>query len=367
MWSARAFLASLAFLLCSVDTFAQDSAPPLPSDVAPPPKTSGPPLLLGAVAQPASNPIADPRTADEPSTSRPAAFRVGSAGPYGVAAQSPSPALEPVALGRPETAVGWYAAVELGLVKPRITNRVTSGAPISPAFSAPVEVPIASLDWTVSPRFELGYHLPEGRGDVRLGYQLLGTSGSASGPVGDLQSRVQVNAIDIDYVSSEWLAWAPPELTRDLRLVCGVRIATANFNSAARAGALFDERFSSRFVGAGPRFGLEWRRAMLQRSVEAYWRLEADGILGQTRQDFGTGVRDGSGQVIAATRSDGGQSNGIAVLATEAGVAWRPGLDGRLRLIGGYHYEQWWNFGRTDNSNAELTVQGLFLRGEWRY
>ena len=67
--------------------------------------------------------------------------------------------------------------MDLGFFKPRLTNRVTSGTPIAPAFPAPVEVPFAALDWTVSPRFELGYRLPDGDGELRLAYRLLASSG----------------------------------------------------------------------------------------------------------------------------------------------------------------------------------------------
>ena len=38
-----------------------------------------------------------------------------------------------------------------------------------------------------------------------------------------------------------------------------------------------------------------------------------------------------------------------------------------LSFFLGYQFEQWWNLGRTDDSNAELTIQGVFVRGEWRY
>jgi hypothetical protein len=339
----RTFPAFVAFLLCPAVAVAQ--MPP-GSDPLPPPRPISPPL--------------DVNLSDIGS-----AYRIGSAGPYGVTAQSPSPLLapEPFALERPTTGPGWYANVTLGLVKPHLTNRVTSGTPLDPVFPAPVQLPFPALDWTLSPRFELGYRLADGCGDVRLGYRFLASSGTD----GPLHSRLDLNMVDIDYVSPEWLVENLHGPLRDLRLVVGLRVAAAYFDSAGAAGPVTEARFSSHFAGLGPRMGVEWSHPLFAGPVDFYTRFEATGLLGRTRQDFALGVADGAGQVFGAARQGNPQSNGIAVLSTEAGFAWRADPHGRLRLVTGYQFERWWNFGRTDDSNAELTVQGVFVRAEWRY
>lgn len=282
-------------------------------------------------------------------------------GPYGISAYTSDPLLTPESyrLERPGTTAGWFADLDLGLVKPHVTNRIDSGAAVSPAFTTPVVVPVAPLNWTVSPRFELGYRLPDGRGDLRLGYRFLATTRIEAGPAAEfLKSRLDYNVIDLDYVSGEWLAenWFGP--FRDLRLVFGVRLATSYLDSVSRGGAALDESFSSHYVGAGPHFGLGWSRSLPRYPLELYTRFDAAWLVGRTQQGF---TQAGS------VRRDGGQSNGVEMVHAEVGLGWRPDPTGRGRVVAGYQFEQWWDLGRTDTSNFELTVQGVFLRAEWRY
>jgi hypothetical protein len=52
----------------------------------------------------------------------------------------------------------------------------------------------------------------------------------------------------------------------------------------------------------------------------------------------------------------------------ESGLSFMPQLGCNwLRFTGGYRFEQWWYLGDTSTSNAGLTLQGVFLRGEWGY
>jgi hypothetical protein len=51
----------------------------------------------------------------------------------------------------------------------------------------------------------------------------------------------------------------------------------------------------------------------------------------------------------------------------EAGLCWAPFSGNFLRVVAGYQWEQFWNLGRTDDSNADLMDQGVFARGELRY
>ena len=289
-------------------------------------------------------------------------------GPYGVSAQSPDPllSLEPYSLERHDTTVGWYAILNIALVKPQITNRITSGTAIAPAFTDPVSVPVAELNRTISPRFELGYRFPDGRGDVRLGYHFLATSGNESSAGNGSRSRLDFNVFDLDYVSSEWLAENRFGPFRDLRLAFGVRLATAYLDSST-FGRAIENRFSSHFVGAGPHFGLEWSKPLFSYPIEFYTRFDSAGLLGRTQQNFGTSVRNETGLISDVARRDPSMSNAATVVSTELGFAWRLDRIGHSRVIAGYQFEQWWNLGRTDDSNFELSVRGVFLRAEWRY
>jgi ankyrin repeat protein len=64
----------------------------------------------------------------------------------------------------------------------------------------------APLDWTVSPRFAVGYRLPSGFGEFSLGYRFLATQGADSSdqPLGpaSLSSRLDINAVDNFHISA---------------------------------------------------------------------------------------------------------------------------------------------------------------------
>ena len=269
-------------------------------------------------------------------------FFAGSAGPYAVTSQdephlSPSAGWEQVSAASP----GWFGALTVGVVRPHVGGHLADKT----------DLPFASLDWTVMPRLEAGYRLADGAGDLRLGYHLIASTGSVQAGVGGLRSRLDLNALDLDYVSSEWLVEATPDLGRELRAVAGVRLASATLKSSGPAGL-----FRSEFTGAGPRFGLEWRKPIpAPWPVELYVRSDGTGLAGQTRQ---TG---GFLPLISW------KWNGAVAVSTEVGIGWQPtGPDG-VRVLFGYQFEQWWNLGRTDAANADLSVNGVFLRAEWRY
>lgn len=281
-------------------------------------------------------------------------------GPYGISALTPEPLLspEPYRLERPNTSVGWFATLDLGLVKPHVTSRITSGAAIGPVIAAPFELPVVPLSWAASPRLEAGYRLPEGHGDVRLAYHFLASFGTESSPGSELKSRLDLNVLDLDYVSSEWLAESWCGSLRDLRLVFGARLATSYLDSYGRGGAVSEAHFSSHFVGAGPHFGLEWSKPLPSCPVEIYTRFDAAGLVGRAQQSFAQ---------LGTVRREVSQSNGAETIYTEIGLGWRPGWWERSHVVVGYRLEQWWDLGRVDDSSFAATVQGVFLRAEWRY
>jgi hypothetical protein len=62
------------------------------------------------------------------------------------------------------------------------------------------------------------------------------------------------------------------------------------------------------------------------------------------------------------------QSNASGILQLEAGFSWEPDrFARRFRLTAAYSWERWWDIGSTSDSNAELTLQGVLLRAEYRY
>ena len=58
----------------------------------------------------------------------------------------------------------------------------------------------------------------------------------------------------------------------------------------------------------------------------------------------------------------------MPVLDFQTGVSYAPPQCGSwFRFAFGYELEQWWGFGNVAGNHADLNVQGLFFRGEFRY
>jgi hypothetical protein len=287
---------------------------------------------------------------EKPQTPAGPAFAPGSAGPYAVSTHEDLvPPL--TTLEQSPVEPGLYGAVDIGIVRPHVSARTAA----NDVLPMSLRVPVADQDWVPSPRVELGYRLPDGCADLRLGYRLLCDSGTDSTVLGNLHSRIDVNSIDLDYVSNEWLVDVIPDLIRTLRPFFGLRLASGYFSTELELP--FTLRLTSQFYGAGPRFGIEWRKPV-QSSIEIYFRGEATGLLGKTQQ---------TATAAFLTGSTPWQSNAVGVLSAELGVSWRPINADGFRMTAGYQIEQWWNIGRTDYGNADLTVQGIFLRAEWHY
>ncbi len=330
-------------------------------------RTSPTPARQAAQPEELPRPREDVRPATPGDGQRPFFFP-GSAGPYASEPPQNNPLLppEPFRVERTNELFHWFVNVDLGVVSPHITSHVTSGTPLSPAFAAPVNVPVADLDWTVSPRIELGWHMPRGLGDLRVAYRGLWTTGSETAGAAALHSRLDLNVVDLDYLSSEWLVEVP-ELLRDLRWGFGVRIASVYFNSSALLDDGVDGRFSNCFVGAGPHFELDYSKRFGWLPFGCFFRLDGAGLIGCTSQNFAETLRPGDGVLVGATRHDRGVCNGVAVVGAEAGLCWLPTGDGRLRLALGYQIEGWWDVGATDNTDANLILQGGFVRAEWQF
>jgi hypothetical protein len=258
---------------------------------------------------------------------------------------------------------GWYAAVEFGIVGPHIKNRLTAGVPLG-TVTEQVQLPTADLDWTVAPRFEVGYRFAQGFGDLLVSYRTLRSEGRdtlVNFDLGDglLRSRLDVNVIDLDYASREFSlgpCW-------DMKWKAGVRLANIFFDSRAD-GLILAERTSNHFFGAGPHAGLDLWRFIGTKGLAVFGRLEGAVAIGDIDQGFEEVVLTSNGTVLGGAANVHGVQ-AVPVLGVEAGVGWCPSGPGHwLRLAAGYQFERWWYVGTAGDSSAELTVQGVFLRAE---
>jgi hypothetical protein len=261
---------------------------------------------------------------------------------------------------------GFFGAIEASVLYPRFRNGLI--APVTVA-NVPhlVGVPSADLDWTGSPRVELGYRLPDSMGELLAAYRSVVSEGTESlgrydflGP-GFVRSRLNVNEIDLDYHSGPFTV-AP---YWDLSWRLGVRIATAYWDTRAR-GRFLEQRVSNNFVGAGPHLGLEASRQLdLVPGLALFGRIEAAFVVGGIDQNFEEVQRLGGTTFGGATHVEASRT--VPMLNLLAGITYTPPQSRWLRFAFGYQFEQWWGVGDAGASGADLSIQGLFFRGEFNF
>ncbi len=338
-------------------------APPDP----PPPNPSSPTAL------PAPTPVAPMSLVPNASATGPSpAVRPS----WALGSESPIPHFVPPDLDRPGQLPGWYAGVDLGIMKPHLNNQLTTPFTFTGPTGNAITLPQAPLDWVGVPLLSVGYRLGEGSGEFRLSYRLLASAGNEQLPGFDslipaqLRSRLDVQTIDMDYVTREYT----PEATdssqfffRDIRGGVGMRVVSAFFDSHAVGTTITDTHVSSSYGGAGPRVFVELHRSLGRSDFQFYTRVAASGALGPIRQQF-TQTVQGPGGPDNGVFNTQNQNAGMGILQAEGGFSWEPErLVRRLRVTAAYSWERWWNFARTSDSNAEFTLQGLLLRAEFKY
>jgi hypothetical protein len=247
-----------------------------------------------------------------------------------------------------------------------IGNHLTADVPIGGGLDT-VHLPSADLEWTGSPRFEVGYRLDQGCGDILFGYRSLVTEGSTNIPgfdVGDgfLKSRLNMNVADLDYASREFFV-----LPRTgLKWFAGVRLGSVYFDSRA-TGQVLEQRTSNSFLGAGPRGGLElsWRPATYPLCrLFFFGRLEGAVLVGQVKQSFEETVTGPDGEIIGGALTQR-STQAVPILHFQTGVGYTPPWgDQQLHFRLGYDFEQWWSVG---GSKADLTLNGIFFRTEFSF
>jgi hypothetical protein len=273
-------------------------------------------------------------------------------------------------------AVGAFASLDALIVGAHINNRLINTVLIGGTLPDTVQLPSAELGATVSPRFELGYRLPEGFGEFLVSYRFLVASGTdhffTDLGLGRLKSEMNLNVVDLDYASREFCFNA----NNSFRWRIGTRLAGVYFNSnmdiaissADAGGGAATQRVSNNFFGAGPHLGLDLYHKLSSPGATAFVRLDAASVLGTVDQSFGETF------TIAGL---GGQSFGGAVnasntqvspmLGIQFGVAYNPPWWRSVTYSLGYQFEEWWSIGRAEQSNASVTFQGIFFRTEFLF
>jgi hypothetical protein len=263
--------------------------------------------------------------------------------------------------GRSSGADPLFFILELDLVGTAVKNRLKADVTRTDGVVDTITVPAANLDWTVSPRFELGYRLPECLGALSIGYRFLATEGNrtitTTDPPEQIRSRVSLNVFDFDYSSAPFT----PTAFYDLKYTLGARMASIYFDSRGQNDVLL-QRSSSYLFGAGPHLGLEVdRRIGLVPGLALLGKIDGAVIIGPVKQNFAesVGPRDG-------TEATGGLSQrktrSVPELELQLGLSYTPPSLNALHFSTGYVFERWFDLGRLNDSRGELTTQGLFFK-----
>jgi hypothetical protein len=270
-------------------------------------------------------------------------------------------------IGLPARPEGLFFDADLEVLKPTIHNSLSGSVEFLGGSTNAINIPQSSLDWTVAPRLEVGYRLPDNEGAFLIGYRFLLSSGTSSDYFGanayDVKSRLTLNQVDLDYQSIRYSPLA--RYTLQYRL--GARIAALYYDSTAQNE--FDyQRASNYFAAAGPHAQLDFERQFTAiPELSLLGRIDGAVLFGPIQQRFAENLSDGGG-VLSGETTD--RKNETApTLTLQFGVNYRPLGPTRedLKISLGYQFEEWWSVGKIGDSRGDFMAQGFYLRGEWDF
>jgi hypothetical protein len=271
---------------------------------------------------------------------------------------------------------GWYTSVEALLVGVHLRNKLLNNVTVGTTTTI-VHVPGASLDWTVAPRFEVGYRIPDGFGEFYGAYRFLATDGQQTIPADPtparMKSRLNMNVWDLAYANRDF----PPGPCYSMRWKVGVRLANVYFDAQSDQAAGPDnpdgsvgKRTTSNFLGAGPVVGLELTRQLNLLGLGLYSQIEGAYLWGHLHQEFQERLVAGPpDNTVTFGANNGSTTQGVGMVMTQLGVCWTPPRYNFTRFFLGYEFEFWSQVGRDDNtgSRGDLYEHGIFLRGELNF
>ena len=321
-----------------------DLPAPLPDSAAPAPERGWEPEFLRSLPRPPDQPRslfqpAPPLGPPPPDLERPY-FQL-------------DPILDPPQWPQP----GWFAGVQIGLIHPHVEYRqsdtTTDVVTTKSGRQVNVALQSARLNWTVAPRFVVGYRLPSGFGEFYVADRFFSTGGTGPtiGPDGParLTSRLSVNYTDFDYASREYT----PLANWGMKWLAGLRLAYTDtdsrfnepFAQAAAGKGVFAAQQHSYTVGFGPHYGLELDRRFAQTGFSFVMKVDDAYVFSRINQVFSaaTTTLTPAGQPESGVLTFKGKHDEISILSMQVGLAWQPSRYPNARLFLGYVYEAWWD------------------------
>jgi hypothetical protein len=350
----------------------QPSPVPLPA----PPQTAPTNIIIGA---PQPIPAAPVPPASAPAVPAPPPAAPGLPAPLYTAPPPPAPLLPappPPAVPlfqagpscNPSITDGvYFVTLEFLVLDPHVSNHLAGIAFRTNGTAALLAVPSVPLTWTVSPRLELGVHLPDNGGDVVFGYRFLASEGTGlvvgGGDAFAVKSRLNANLFDLDYgsprteIAPRW----------DAKWWIGLRGSTVYYDTTSANSLLFTEKASNYFVGAGPHGGIQFERQFsILPAFSLFGRADGYLLIGQIRQRYSETFPDGPADPLTAALQVQ-RTQTVPVISLQAGLNYNPPGLPYLHFSTGYEFERWWSLGRVGDANLNLTTQGVFLRGEFDF
>ncbi len=270
--------------------------------------------------------------------------------------------------------LGWYTSLELQYAFPHIYKDLSNSVVAGSRAPDMVDLPNRGLDGTVAPRIEVGYKLPEAFGSIALSYRFLGTSGSAQtfGPDGlaNLQSRMDLNIMDLDYVSQQLLNsehWS-------MRWRVGARLAYLYYDSvlnqsldeAAAGTGILQQHATNSYWGIGPHATLEMTHSLGVQGLSLLGRIDFASIVGRIKQGVSESALDAASPIgVSFGQNIVSSSQTVPMTSLLLGLTWLPAGWENVEFFAGYEYEYWWNVGRESslaNSSGEMQIQGFIAR-----
>jgi hypothetical protein len=250
---------------------------------------------------------------------------------------------------------GWFTDFRFDVIHPHLFfSQVKSALTTSTGQFVDVAPGAARLNWTVAPRFEIGYRLPSGFGAFSFSDRFFQTGGAGpfSGPAGltNRTSRLTVNYADWDYISHEFTPWVTPQSNWTLEWRAGIRLANSwtdnlvdkPFDTAAATNHVFIQGDNNFQIGAGPHFGAQVERLDPRTGITFVAKIDIADTFSRIRQMFAasTTTLTPSG---APVRGAFGQNfwNQVAILNYQVGLGWKPPQYPNVKLFVGYVYEYW--------------------------
>lgn len=256
---------------------------------------------------------------------------------------------------------GWFFDVQVGAVLTHISDQFTEQVTTGLGTAVTVQPGTAHLDWTVAPRFELGYRLPSGFGELSISNRFFNTQGSQPtiGPDGPamLSTTFFVNYTDFDYSSREYT----PSANWGMKWWLGLRAAETFFSSrlnepfaeAAAGSTVFLQGVTNRTTGFGPHVGVELDRRFPRPGMSWINKIDLSNTFTRVKQVFGatTTTLNPGGMLDSGAVVDHFLQQ-VPILTVQTGLSWRPPRWRYSHLYLGYFGQFWYQFGTNSNSTS---------------